>query len=116
VLQLVGLARRAGYVAVGTRAVKEAASRGDLCVVVVAADATENARKRLHGLTGQAEVAVVTCGARGSLGRAVGRQQAVVVGIGDRGLGQRIVGEASGHGVQARPSSSGTGDGTDDLK
>ena len=116
VLQLVGLARRAGYVAVGTRAVREAASRGEVRVVVLAADATDNARKRLRGLSGQPGIEVIECGTRGSLGRAVGREEAVVVGIGDRGLGRRIVGEARRHDVQARPSPSDEVDGIADLQ
>jgi ribosomal protein L7Ae-like RNA K-turn-binding protein len=115
-MQLVGLARRAGYVAVGTRAVREAAGRGEACVVVVARDATDNARKRLHGLAGRPEVEVVECGTRGSLGRAVGRDEAVVVGIGDRGLGRRIVGEVRRHDVQARQSPSEELDGAADLE
>jgi len=116
VMQLVGLARRAGYVAVGTRAVREAAGRGEACVIVVAGDATDNARKRLHGLASRPEIEMVECGTRGSLGRAVGRQEAVVVGIGDRGLGRRIVGEMRRHEVQARQSPSEEVDGTADLE
>ena len=58
VLQLVGLARRAGFAVVGTQAVRDAARRGELSVVVVAEDATENARKRLRVLLhhGQASI------------------------------------------------------------
>lgn len=90
VLQLVGLARRAGHAVVGTQAVRDAARRGELAAVVVAADAAENAHKRLQGLYREPEVAVVTCGTRGELGSAVGRGETVVVGIRDRGLGLRI--------------------------
>jgi ribosomal protein L7Ae-like RNA K-turn-binding protein len=93
VLQLVGLARRAGFAVVGTQAVREAARRGELKVVVVAEDATENARKRLRALLEQSDLEVVTIGTRGGLGCAVGRPEAVVVGIRDRGFGLRIVGE-----------------------
>jgi ribosomal protein L7Ae-like RNA K-turn-binding protein len=114
-MQLVGLARRAGYVVVGTRAVREAASRGEVCVVVVARDATANARKRLLSLSGRPDVEVIECGTRGSLGRAVGREEAVVVGIGDRGLGRRIVGEACRHEVQAGPSPLNETNGAADL-
>ncbi len=92
-LQLVGLARRAGFAVVGTQAVRDAARRGELSVVVVAEDATENARKRIRGLMESSELQVVTRGTRSSLGRAVGRSEVVVVGIRDRGLGSRIVGE-----------------------
>lgn len=93
VLQLVGLARRAGYAVVGTQAVRVAARRGELSVVIVAEDATENARKRMRGLTLEPKLEVVTFGTRSGLGQAVGRRQAVVVGIRDRGLGFRIAAE-----------------------
>lgn len=78
---------------VGTQAVRDAARRGELSVVVVAVDATENARKRLRGLLELSDLEVVTSGTRTGLGRAVGRPEAVVVGIRDRGFGLRIVGE-----------------------
>jgi len=93
VLQLVGLARRAGFAVVGTQAVRDAARRGELSVVVVAEDATENARKRLRGLLEMSDLEVVTGGTRSGLGRALGRPEVVVVGIRDRGFGLRIVGE-----------------------
>lgn len=79
---------------VGTRAVRDAARRGELSVVILAEDATRNARKRMGGLLVESGIEVVTGGTRSGLGRAVGRQEAVVVGIRDRGLGLRIVGEA----------------------
>ena len=95
-LQLVGLARRAGFAVVGTRAVRDAARRSEISVVVVAEDATANARKRMHGLLVEPDIEVVACGTRSDLGRAVGRQEAVVVGIRDSGIGRRIVGEVQG--------------------
>jgi ribosomal protein L7Ae-like RNA K-turn-binding protein len=78
---------------VGTQAVRVAARRGELSVVIVAEDATENARKRMRGLALDPKLEVVTFGTRSDLGRAVGRRQAVVVGIRDRGLGFRIAAE-----------------------
>lgn len=90
VLQLLGLARRAGHAVVGTQAVKDAADRGELTVVIVAGDATANAWRRLEGTVGDGRVPVVSCGTRESLGRAVGRGGAVVAGVRDRGLGERI--------------------------
>jgi ribosomal protein L7Ae-like RNA K-turn-binding protein len=93
VLQLVGLARRAGFAVVGTQAVRDAARRGELSVVVVARDATENARRRLRSMFEDSDLAVVTRGTRSGLGRAVGRSEVVVVGVRDRGLGLEIVGE-----------------------
>jgi ribosomal protein L7Ae-like RNA K-turn-binding protein len=71
--------------------VKEAGKRGELCLLILARDAGENARLRLDGLR-QARhgVPAVDCGDREALGRAVGRAEVVVVGITDPGLGKRI--------------------------
>ena len=82
---------------VGTDAVRVAGRRGELSAVVVAGDATENARKRVHGLLSDPNVSTVTCGTKAALGRAVGRREAVVVGIRDRGLGLRIAAERQGN-------------------
>jgi ribosomal protein L7Ae-like RNA K-turn-binding protein len=89
-LQLLGLARRAGHLVIGTQAVKEAASRGQLALVIVAEDAAENARRRLDSVLREDGIGVVWLGSRESLGRAVGRGNAVVVGVRDRGIGARI--------------------------
>jgi ribosomal protein L7Ae-like RNA K-turn-binding protein len=76
VLQLVGLARRAGRAVAGTQAVRDAGRRGELAAVLLAEDATDNA---------------LTCGTRETLGNAVGRKGAVVVGIADPGFARRIL-------------------------
>ncbi len=94
-LQLVGLARRAGYAVVGTSAVKEALRRTELNVIVLATDASENAIRRVQGTMDDAGVTVVSCATRQELGRAVGRPEAVIVGIRDRGLASRIAGHAT---------------------
>lgn len=88
-LRLLGLARRAGRSVVGTTAVREAGRGGDLALVVMARDATENARARL-GPTLLARVPTVTCGSRASLGAALGRGPVAAVGVTDRDLAARV--------------------------
>lgn len=90
-LDLVGLAHRAGRLAVGTHAVKDAARRGDLKAVVLARDATDNARERVLPLLRACGVPVVVCDAAADLGRAVGRPRLVVVGLKDTGFAERVV-------------------------
>ncbi len=91
VLQLVGLARRAGRAVTGTQAVRDAGRRGELAAVLLAEDATDNARRRVKAILGDPDVAVLTCGTRETLGNAVGRKGAVVVGIADPGFARRIL-------------------------
>ena len=88
---MLGLAQRAGHLVLGTHAVKEAARRGELAGVVMAGDATENARKRVLPLLEAVQVPVGWCARSGSLGRSVGRSRIVVVGLRDRGLAGKVL-------------------------
>lgn len=84
VLDTLGLATRAGRVAVGTRQVLEAARAGELHLALLAEDATANAVGRVAGpLEG---VPVMRRGDKTALGRAVGRGPTAVVGVRDQGL------------------------------
>lgn len=93
-LTTLGLARRAGRVAIGTRAVQQAAAAGELRAVILAADAGPGARKRLQGVLRAGGVDVLSVGSRRRLGRALGRDDLVVAGVTDEGfaalLGERL--------------------------
>jgi ribosomal protein L7Ae-like RNA K-turn-binding protein len=87
-LQTLGLARRAGRAAVGTRAVLTAARSRRLEALVVAHDASPNALDRVRGASRR--VPVVKCGTRETLGLALGRGPVAVVGVTDREFARRI--------------------------
>ncbi|MFQ5689881.1 MAG: L7Ae/L30e/S12e/Gadd45 family ribosomal protein [Gemmatimonadota bacterium] len=89
-LGVLGLACRAGLVVVGTRAVRDAARRGELAAVLVAGDATENARQRLAGVVSRG-IPLASVGDRRGLGATVGRAGVVAVGLKDAKLALRIV-------------------------
>jgi len=86
-----GLARRAGRVVVGVEALKAAARKGRLAVVVVAEDAAENALARVGGEVRAVERA--RFGTRDTIGRALGRGAVPIVGVTDRSLARRILEE-----------------------
>lgn len=90
-LDLLGLALRAGRLAVGTHAVKEAARRDELHAAVIARDATENARDRVLPLLAARGVSVAECESAARLGRAVGRNRVVVAGLKDAGFARRVL-------------------------
>lgn len=90
-LDLLGLALRAGRLAVGTHAVKDAARRDELLAVVIARDATENARDRVMPLLSAKGVSVVECDSAARLGRAVGRHRVVVAGLTDAGFARGVL-------------------------
>ncbi len=82
---------RAGRLAVGTYAVKEAARRSELHAAVIARDATENARDRVLPLLAARGVPVAECESATRLGRAVGRPRLVVAGLKDAGFARRVL-------------------------
>lgn len=87
---LLGLARRAGRAVVGTEAVRAAASADELEMVVMATDASGNARKRIRKALGGRAVPVREWSDRDRLGRALGRGPVVAVGLTDPGLAGRL--------------------------
>ena len=88
-MSLLGLARRAGRVAIGARSVDATARRGRLAVLLVAGDASENAISRL-GREARAAPRL-TVGSREQLGRAVGRGEVAVAGVSDPSLARRML-------------------------
>lgn len=95
-LRAVGVARRAGCVAVGTRAVREAARGGRLAAILIARDASENARGRLDGVRRRSGTALTPCADRRALGAAVGRGPVAVLGVTERGLAELVLGSLGG--------------------
>lgn len=89
-LDALGLARRAGRLAVGTRAVRETAAAGDLELLVVAGDAGDNALGRLGPAREASGRPTVRAVDREALGAALGRGPVVAVGITDRGLAEEV--------------------------
>lgn len=89
-LRAVGVARRAGCVEIGTRAVRQAARDGRLEAILVARDASANARERFErvGLASGADLLV--CGDRSALGGAVGRGPVAALGITASGLAELV--------------------------
>jgi predicted RNA-binding protein YlxR (DUF448 family)/ribosomal protein L30E len=82
-LDLLGLARRAGAVAVGFEKVKSALRAGEIGVLLQAADAADDGRQKIQALAravGPSVPQVQLCGAA-ELGAAVGREAAVHVGV-----------------------------------
>ena len=88
-LDALGLARRAGRLATGTRAVLEAARTGELELAVVAGDAGDNALARLRGVL-EGPAPTVRAADRRRLGEALGRAPLVAVGVTDAGLARKV--------------------------
>ena len=90
-LALLGIARRAGRVALGTRAVGSAAGRGQVALLFVAGDASNNLWARLGAEALRAPR--ITVPGREALGRALGRPDVAVAAVTDQRLARRVLDE-----------------------
>jgi len=91
-LEILGLARRAGRVELGTRAVQEAGAEGRLRCVLLAEDAGGSARGRLSRALRDGEVTLLRVSSRRRLGAALGREDLVTAGVTDEGFARLVAG------------------------
>lgn len=104
VLQLLGVALRAGRLVVGTEAVKERAGAGELAAAVMAEDAGRNARDRVRPLLDRSGVPVWEVGSRRELGAALGRGPVVVAGLTDPGFADAVAKKRAAAGASDGPT------------
>ena len=108
-LELVGLARRAGQAVVGYEKVREALARDEVAVLLVARDASANARKRFRRLP--PDTLRIEAFDRRELGAALGRSEAVYVALAPGRLAEKLVVEAQRlEGLRGRPEPERDGD------
>ncbi len=91
ILNLIGLARRAGHVASGDAAVRGVIQRGGARLVVISEDAAERTREAFGRLARDAGIPLVFYGTRESLGGILGKPIRSVVAITDENFAQGIV-------------------------
>jgi ribosomal protein L7Ae-like RNA K-turn-binding protein len=90
-LNMLGLAARAGAVITGTERVREAARADSLHMVLVAGDASDNSRDKLLPLLDARRIAYAVVYDRTALGGAVGRAPLSALGITEKKLADRVV-------------------------
>lgn len=95
-LQLLGLAKRAGRVQVGTDAVFAALSGGIATMVVMAGDAGQNVQKKIRDKCAFYDRPLLRLADRFAIGGACGRGQAVVVAVNDPGFTAKLLACAEG--------------------
>lgn len=89
-LSFLGLAARSGAVVTGTAAVREAVRQGSVELVLLAADASGNARSKLEPLLARRGIRWLEVPDRASLGAAVGKAPLSAVGVVGRDFGRRL--------------------------
>lgn len=98
-LGFVGLAARAGALAVGTSATREGLKCGAVAVVVVACDRSRRTQEKVERLALGAGVPMLVGPSATALGARIGRGAVQAVGIMDDALGRGLVTAASGGGA-----------------
>jgi predicted RNA-binding protein YlxR (DUF448 family)/ribosomal protein L30E len=95
-LELLGLANRAGQAVAGFQKVRDRLAAGKAALLVHAADAAEDGRRKVDGLARarQPDLPIVTLFTAAELGRALGRDNAVHLLVLPGGLAERLEAEA----------------------
>lgn len=90
-LQTLGLAMRAGKLATGDEAVLKAVRAGEAKLVLLASDASDNAKKKYRDKCAFYNVAVAEQFTRIELGGAIGRPERVVAAVTDQGFTELLL-------------------------
>lgn len=85
-----GLAQRAGKIAAGDAAAKEALLRGRACLLVLAEDAAPQVKQELSGLAGHS-VPLISWRGKDDLGRIVGKSRRGALALLDPGFAAAIL-------------------------
>lgn len=95
-LELLGLAKRAGRTVAGFQKVRNRLAAGDAALLIQAADAAEDGRRKILALARAArpDLPIVTLCSAEELGRAVGRDAAVHLLVLPGGLAGRVLAQA----------------------
>jgi ribosomal protein L7Ae-like RNA K-turn-binding protein len=99
VLQLLGLAMKAGKIASGNFAADEAVKNGQAKLVIVTVDAMKNTSKGFHDSCTYYKVPVRVYSTKEELGHALGKKDRTVAAVLDEGFGGKLmelIGDDSG--------------------
>ena len=91
VLQMLGLAKRAGEVASGEFMTERTVKDGKAWLVIVAADASDNTRKMFRNMCEFYQVQICEYGNKEELGHAIGNEMRASLAITDEGFAKTIL-------------------------
>lgn len=89
-LQILGLAKRAGALVTGNDTCMTSVRTGKAALAIVAADTGANAKKKYHDKCKSYNVPIVELLDKDQLGHAVGKAQSAILVITDQGFAKRI--------------------------
>lgn len=90
ILSLLGLAQKAGKTASGEFAVEQAVRRQSAFLVIVAADASDNTKKKMKNKTDYYHTPLYVFATKEELGRCIGKEYRSMVAILDRGFAEAL--------------------------
>ena len=91
VLNLLGLAHRAGKVVSGDFVVEKAIKAKTVTLLLLASDAAKNNEDKFINLADKLSIPVKRVATKEELGSAIGKEMRVVIGITDDGFGKPII-------------------------
>jgi ribosomal protein L7Ae-like RNA K-turn-binding protein len=86
VLNLLGIARRAGKLISGEEMVIKAVQKREAHLVILSVDASDNTRKKITDKCRSYQIPYLICFEREALGKAIGKTERVVIAIIEKGL------------------------------
>ena len=91
ILSLLGIAKRGGFVVSGEFATEKAVKTGAAMLVIIAADASDNTRKKFTDKCTFYEVPIYFYGSKEELGHALGCEVRTSVAVTDEGLANALI-------------------------
>ena len=91
ILNLIGLATRAGKTVSGEFSTEKAVKSGSACLVIVSEEASENTRKLFTDKCTYYKVPICYFGGKGELGHAMGKEMRASLAVTDESLAKAIV-------------------------
>lgn len=85
---MLGLAQKAGKIISGEFAVEQAVRSKKACLVLLAADASLNTKKKYHDLVAFYEVPLYEIFSKEEMGEAIGKVQRAAIAVNDTGFSQ----------------------------
>ncbi|SEN33829.1 Ribosomal protein L7Ae [Paenibacillus sp. OV219] len=90
-LSLLGMAMRAGKLVTGDETVLKAVKQGKAKIVIVAADASDNTKKKFRDKCATYNVKLIEAFDRITIGEAIGKSERVLLGVTDAGFSKSIL-------------------------
>lgn len=87
---ILGLAMRARKIVIGTEAVVNALRAGNLSVVILATDASDNTKKKVRDKSATYGVVVLEALTSSAMSSAIGKRDIKAIGLTDKGFGQTL--------------------------